>query len=275
MKSKTSFVVLVGFLGLILSGVAWAEVEVTLSHTSTPDGTITQVFSVANSEKIKVIVTDTDTGKFICEVTGIEIDMPGPKAAGTSCEKTIEHSTKFGGYYVRMKLKPGMTSDTLKEKEWILSTRLTGWRTDIQVGLAGSGLVSPEFFLDTGEDGVKRVRQDREAEDDVAFGFASFATVYRDNWRGTGLSLGLGLNENDLSVMIGPTVRLGNRAAITAGYSWGRVNRLPTGVSVGDAFEQDNLTLQKATRGDWFFSISIRGFTDAFQKKLAEANQKK
>ncbi len=290
MHSKVSLIVLAVALGLLYPGIASADVEVRLSHKDTPDNTITQVFSVADGEKIKVIITDTDTTKFECEATGIVVVPSVESADGDRaqededtklCEVTIENSAKYGGYYVKIKLIDGEDRPdapkgrTWKDRTWIVATQETGWHTDIQAGLAGSGLVSPEYFLDTGEDGVKRVLRDREAEDDVEFGFASFATVYHDRKPQWGGSLGLGINDNDLSVLLGVTRRFGKRAAITAGYGWGQVDRLPTGLTEGDSFDEDNLTLEKATRGDWFFSISVRGFTDAFQKKLATATQKK
>jgi hypothetical protein len=194
MKIMGYFTVLSVSLGLVFSGAAGAEVEVNLSHKDTPNGAITQVLSVANGENIKVVVTDTHTDNFdvpLLESSSFPIPLPRLEPTSLAARRP-EHSDKFGGYYVKVKLKEGRPAGDLKDKTWIVAVQETGWRTDVQVGLVGSGLVSPKFFLDTGEDGVKRVFQDREAEDDVALGFASFATVYHDRRPLWGLSLGLG-----------------------------------------------------------------------------------
>ncbi len=269
----------IGISGLV--SAAGAAVPVSFDHKATPNNSTTELLSVAAGEKIEVTVTNTNTVLFECSVTGIEIvRQPNPRAVletdTTVCKKEISHDSRFGGYFVKVQPKAAAKAEAieasgLEARTWILFVDETGWRTDILVGVVGSGLTSPKFFLDTGDDDVKRVFEDPDAEDDLAFGFASFATVYHDEiFKGWGLSLGLGINDNDLSVLFGPSYRLGKRATLTAGYSWGPVDRLPTGLAVGDVFEQDNLSLESATRGDWFFSVSIRGFTDVFRKEDKE-----
>lgn len=270
---------------VILWTVLWNQSLVAqpiiFDHLNNPDGYISRVFYLADGEAFEVTVTNTDTALFDYEVTGIKlIDDPEELTGAedpTVWTTTQEHSAEYGGYYVRVKFQAGAnrSTTTLKPKTWIIATQEQRLRTDVQVGLMGTPLVGPEYFLDTGTDGVKRVMRDREAEDDVSIGFASFATVYHDRRPWLGGSLGLGVTDNDLSVMMGPTIRVGNRAAITVGYHLGRIDRLPSGLAENDTFDGDNLTFEKVTRGDWFFSVSIRGFTDVFQKKLAKDSQAK
>ncbi len=265
---KWTCLVLIALLGGL--GASLAQVTtVTFSHANTEDGSITEVLSLADGEIFQVEITETNTAVFDYQVTGIRLIPSAPAASPTTKIITQEHSVKFGGYYVKVRLKKNKSHPKLKPKTWIISTRELGFHTDVNVGLMGTPLTDPKFFLED-DGGFKKVARDRDADDEVSFGFATFATVYHDRRPWLGGSLGLGISENNLSVMVGLTGRFQSRAAITAGYHWAQIDRLPTGVSVGEAFTGDSLTLSKHTRGDWFFAVSISGFTDVFEKKLAK-----
>jgi hypothetical protein len=265
---------------MLWSGQASTQTVVQFSHRNTPNGQMAGGYEFANGEEFQVQIIDTEPKVFECEVTGIEIVAQGSRETlsppTNTITKTIEHKSKYGGYIVRVSLiKKKERPAGLDDKIWYISVRTRGWHTELSAGLFGTGLVNEQYYLETGDDGLRRVIRDEDAEDDLVFGFASFATVFHDRHEWFGGSLGLGIDSNNLRVMLGPTLRLGDHASLTLGYNWGKIDSLPAGTFPGSVFESDNLSLTPTTNGDWFFSVSIRGFTDKAQKAFAEEAQKK
>jgi len=264
---------------MLWSGQASTQTVVQFSHRNTPNGQMAGGYEFANGEDFQVQIIDTEPKVFECEITGIEIVAQGSQkpglASADTITKTIEHKSKYGGYIVRVSLIGEKRPPGLDDKIWYISVRTRGWHTELSAGLFGTGLVNEQYYLETGDDGLRRVFRDEAAEDDLVFGFASFATVFHDRHEWFGGSLGLGIDSNNLRVMLGPTVRVGDHASLTLGYNWGKIDSLPAGISPGSVVESENLSLTPTTNGDWFFSVSIRGFTDKAQKAFAEEAQKK
>ncbi|GEM_PF-4315623 len=266
-------------LWVVAAGDSPPEATIEFDHATDPSGMAEKVLYLADGDRIQVNITHACTDCFKYEVTGIELTGVSPDASGVCKQqivtKKIEHRSRYAGYYVRATRKKEEgdqnTCKDLEEKTWIFRVESTRWHTDIHVGLFGSGLVEPKYYLENDDDGHNIVARDRAAEDDVSFGFTTFATVYHDDVKWIGFSLGLSISDNNLGVLTGPTIRLGGRAALTAGYQWAQVKALPSGVHIGDPYENANLATGTRMQGDWFIAISIRGFTDILNpdKKLA------
>jgi len=270
--------VFIGVVVLVSAVTLQAQiVTVSFDHCGTKNNTTTKLLHLADGDKFKVLITNSDTGNFEYSVTGITIeDSQKASADLKQWEITQEHDAAYGGYIVRATKKPtGQSSCPVsgparEDRTWIIRTEETGWHTDVNVGLLGSALVEPEYFLDTDDGGNTVIARDEGKEDDLTLGFTSFATVFHDRHPMWGGSLGIGIADNNLSVALGPTLRLGQRAAITAGYNWGQVKTLTNGLNIGDPFTGENLTTDTSLQGDWFVAITIKGFTDVFAKKLAK-----
>jgi hypothetical protein len=218
----------------------------------------------------------------------------------TSVSVCIRHEQQYGAYLVEIVQKP--VESPLAELEGSIkdlsSVTLTvpvvhnPWYLDFTSGFTLSELTDPIWAGDTqtGADGMEitRIVRDRQAEDDANLGIAAFTHVSHDKWGGPvagyfGPSIGLGIDERNeasyyvgLSWLMGDVAgAIGDRAALTFGYQWGSVDRLPAGVSVGDPIDDVNTLADLPTRidGGFFFSLSFSflGGRDTFEKKVASA----
>ena len=280
-----SFLMTVCAALLLSSTAAGQTVVTTFSHEYSPNNSTNELLYLENGDRFKILIVDTDKENFEYAVTGITVNEPldDYKNDNTTKEIIQQHSAKYGGYIVTVKMTGDLkknckskndqrpASCELGHRTWIIRTEETGWHTDIHVGLMASALVDPQYFLESDDEGNRTIGRDKGKEDDLTFGFSSFATLFHDNHPEWGASLGLGITDNNISVAIGPTLRLGKRGALTAGYSWGQVETLPAGLNVGDPFDGDNLTTTTSLQGGWFVAVTIRGFTNVFQKKLASS----
>lgn len=143
-----------------------------------------------------------------------------------------------------------------------------------------SDLTSPKFGLAPGGDsGMNTVIvRDSSAENEVSLGFAGQINVFPSPESKFGGSVGLGISESsDLSFFIGPTWRVTDRVFVTVGANWGPVDRLPTGMSVGDTVSDPNTLSDLPSKTDVgaFLSVSFEFLSPAqtfFSKPFATSD---
>jgi len=258
---------------------------------------------VTAGEEIQVEVKNTCKAAFTYAHEGIaraagqppapgDADATGCDVAGSTVSICIRHEERFGAYRVDIRLKPGESGDAVldgKPKE-LLSVTLTipvensPWSLDFSSGFTVSRLTDPVFAGKTTTENdteVTRIVRDRAAEDDRNLGVAAFTHLTHESWGSPrfgyfGPSLGLGIDErNEASYFVGLSWLWGRRGALTAGYHWGSVDRLPAGMADGDTIDDVNVLgdLPSRVDGAFFFSLSFSflGGRERFESKVADA----
>jgi hypothetical protein len=144
-----------------------------------------------------------------------------------------------------------------------------GFETSFTGGVAFSGLVSPKFFIRTDNKGTadaaddtKTVEEDREARDGFKPDTVAVANFrHPEKLLGLELAVGVGLNNDaDPRFFFGPSYFLGSNLLLTAGWSGGRVDRLPSGQELGrPPINGDNTltTLEKKFEHSFFVGLAF------------------
>jgi len=272
-------ILLVGALLILRTTSALADITVTFDHENQPSETSCDLLDLTHNEKFKVVITNTNTDAFEYTVVGIEV-FPAPSATGlrlvadtTRKELTLQHDRKYGGYKVQLTHKKPLAS--LVDKVWYIPVRTAGWDTDVAGGFTVSKVTDPVFEVRSGT-----VARNHGAEDKVALGFAGFIHVYHGKLPSLAATFGLGItDQSKTAYFFGPSWRWGEKGALTAGYSWGSVDRLPSGIHEGDVVSDPNAlaSLDSQVRGGVFLSLSFKFITvgDLFQKPFAGSSVSK
>jgi hypothetical protein len=268
---------------LLGSTIVRAEPVAEFSHGATPTKTASAPLSLAHGERFLVRITATDPTLFDYEVTGIEIVPKAkarPLAAADTAEFVHEHDKKFAGYRVSVTRKEPKTEETeLVDKEWLIPVQTMQWETAIAGAFTVSGLTNPVFDV-RDDGGSSRVTRNRSGEDNAGLGLAGFVHVFHGRRPELAGTFGLGVtNQSKTSYFTGLSWRWGDRGALTAGYMWGSVERLPSGVREGDVVTDPNVLANPGTRidGAAFLAVSFSFINvgDLFQKPFAEAKSTK
>jgi hypothetical protein len=271
---------LVGTVLTVQSAAVAKDNTVTFDHLNQASETSCAPLQLTNGETFKVVVTNTNTKEFDYIVAGIEISTPSSGAVKTQAvdttrkELTLQHDKKYGGYSVRVSAKPGgSTASGLTNKVWYIPALTIGWDTDFAGGFTVSKLTNPVYEVRT-IGATSTVARNEGAEDAVALGLAAFVHVYHGKLPWLAATFGLGVtNQSEASYFLGPSWRFSDKGALTAGYCWGSVDRLPSGVHEGDVVTDPNVlaSLGSQVRGAGFFAISFKFITvgDLFQKPFA------
>lgn len=157
-----------------------------------------------------------------------------------------------------------------------------GFEVTFTGGVAFSGHVSPKFFVNTDDKGtadeqddVKTVEEDRDARDRFRPDTVAIANFrHPEKLAGLGLAVGVGLNNDaDPRFFFGPSYFLGRNLLLTAGWSGGRIDRLPNGQELGQApINGDNTlnTLDKKFEHAFFVGLAF-SFIDKSQDNFKGA----
>jgi hypothetical protein len=137
----------------------------------------------------------------------------------------------------------------------------TGWDLSVTGGFVVSGLIDPVYALDTVPGRTTRVVvRETDRENSVGLSIAMFAQLYHDRlpWLAP-LSFGVGIRDDGRAVFyLGPGLRLGRRAALTAGVAVGPVAALPPGVHEQQPVADTNSLIALGTRmtASWFTGVT-------------------
>ena len=149
-------------------------------------------------------------------------------------------------------------------------------------GVAFSGLRSPQFFTKTDDKGTaattddtKTVEEDVEARDRFRPDTIAVTNIRDPNkFGGVGLAFGVGLNNDaDPRYFFGPSYFLGKNVLLHAGWTGGRVDRLPNGQQTGKApINGDNTLAELPKRFKHGFYVGISfAFIPNAQKNFVAA----
>lgn len=136
-----------------------------------------------------------------------------------------------------------------------------GWDLALTGGLVATGLVDPVWALGNVAGSATRVvLRQAEQESSANLGVAMFTQVYHDRapWIAP-LSVGIGIRgDSRATFYVGPALRFGPHASVTAGVAVGPVAALPAGVVEGRALADSNflIDLGTRTRASWFFGAT-------------------
>jgi len=266
---------------------------VTYDHLN--DGTYQSYsITVAPYQPFIIRILNTFPSSFTYEVAGIPISRPGAKATGgvtmsqlETKEVTQAHDPKYGGYVVRILPKDGagpvVVSDAPAGKNQLSAATLViavtnaQWDASIAGAFTVSGLRDPVFALEPRtEDGktVQYVVEDKSKEDRSRLGTGAFVNVYHTSRPWLGGTFGIGVNDNNRTTYFaGPSIRFGDKAAVTVGLAAGSITRLPAGVSLNKAASDNNVlnNLSNRVSYNWFigFSFSFLSVQNALEKPFA------
>lgn len=238
---------------------------------------------VADGQAIQITISNTCDKLFGIGVTKVvAAAQPADRTlAGTAapCEpgtlsETIIHQRQYGAYIVELKLPEGTSSADIKlgDREITLrSVVLTiaiqprEWDYEVSGGFTVSRLRDPRYGLqsrEVTEDGrtvaKSFVVEDKSARDDARLGAGAFIHVFNTRHPALAASFGLGINqENTASYFVGGSWRMGKAGALTVGYNWGSVDRLPAGTDLEKPVDPNFLsTLGKRVDGAVFIAWS-------------------
>lgn len=263
--------------------------ELCFDHAGGVD--IARSVKIGDGKTITVRIKNTCPNEFNYSITEVLAEAPAqpPSAAkGGGCKPedkviTIVHDKRYGGYLIGIEKKdPNKIVETkngnvLKNLQLVISVETAAWNIDTYGGFTVSGLTNPRFAIEmrdfsmtdsaTGMTTTEQkpfVIRDTGAEDDVNLGIAAFAHIYHRRMKPFALTFGLGISEeNDTTYYTGLSWRFGARGALTLGYAWGEVDRLPAGTKFDQPVAADLLSsLDSKIKGDFFFSYSF-SFIDA------------
>ena len=259
---KLGAILLAGIVFTLRTTAVAADISVEFDHVNQPSETSCDPLALTHGESFKVVITNTDTNQFEYVVIGIQISRPpapGVLAVGTDKkELTLQHDRKYGGYSVRVTRKPGAPVDPERtSKIWYIPVTTVGWETDIAGGFTISDLTNPIYEVRT-VGGVSTVSRNQGAEDAVALGLAGFVHVYHGKLPWLAATFGLGItNQSNTAYFLGPSWRWADKGALTLGYGWGSIDRLPSGIHEGDVVTDPNALANRDSRvsGDVFLSF--------------------
>lgn len=240
-----------------------------------------------DGEVFTVQINKTWPDNYTYEIAGFTVEEVSdePEAAGDrNISELVDdvrllqvHDRNYGGYYVNIRLKQGMEpvkfvdgneTNNLEEATLTIFVETMSWEIDIAGAFTVSDLTNPVYAVQSGDDGmggtINTVIRDTAAEDEASLGLAAMIHLYNSRRPQYALSFGLGISENsNTTYYVGPSYRFGKRAAVTLGYAWGSVDRLPSGLSEGNPISDANALNNLGTRIDSgvFLSLSY-GFLD-------------
>jgi len=252
--------------------------------------------TVAPGEIIVVTITNTCVEKFNYDLRKISAGTSEEAAEECTPTKALEivHEEKYGGYIIDIQrsvadpvtIEVDGKEVTLNDLEIVISVQPKKWDYELAGAFTTSWLTDPAFGLEMrvpegSADGVERafVIRDREAEDEVRLGVGVFAHVFHTSFPHLAGTFGLGINEsNQTTYFTGISWRFGEAAALTIGYSWGSVKRLPSGTRFDRPVDAGILgNLGSRTDGDVFFGLSYKFLnpSSALEKPFQEVKDKK
>lgn len=265
---------------------------VTFDHRGSPYQL--QNLLLRDREKFQLKILSTCPADFTYEV--INITPSPPPAAATPARTTsgrpkledkvvatVEFDGRHSGYILNArKIATSSTcfSDDAADKPielasatFVVAVKAEAFALAFAGGFSVSKLHDRVFAVREAEPGVKRVFREADKEDKVSLGLAALIHLYHERVPAAALSFGLGVrNDNKAHYYLGLSWRFGDQAAITAGFLFGSVTRLPIGIGEGSVVKDDNViqNLGSYTVGKPFIALSYTflGTSDRFKKPL-------
>ncbi len=184
------------------------------------------------------------------------------------------HHKQYGGYLLRVtSLTDGPvdvddngTARKLVDFVLMLGVTTSSWEIETAGAFTASGLTDPQFYVDQQD----YVRQNKKAQDAVKLGVGAFVHLYHSRHPEYALSFGIAINDSQrIAYYLGPSLRLGGKAFITAGVAAGSVSRLPNGVVLNQKVSDQSALTTLPTRTSWsaFFGFSYTFLGGAEQLK--------
>jgi len=128
-------------------------------------------------------------------------------------------------------------------------------------GFVASGLTDPVYALgNVSGQATRVVVRETDQESTSTLGIGMFAQVYHDRYPWIApLSFGIGIRgDSRATFYLGPALRLGSHASLTAGVAIGPVSTLPAGVVEGRTVTDTNFLTNLSTRTthSWFTGVT-------------------
>lgn len=161
------------------------------------------------------------------------------------------HDKQFAGYTLVVRPAEGGVSGYPSEVVVSIPVQTIQWTYGFAGAFVGSGLTDPVYFVRSvaQADGTSVGVVERSDEEDWAkLGTAAFVHATPPDWA-LALTFGIGISNGDKpTYYLGPSVRLGDQAFVTAGLAVGAVNALPAGIAVGSRVDDPNALANLRTR---------------------------
>jgi hypothetical protein len=132
-----------------------------------------------------------------------------------------------------------------------------GWDLALTAGFVVNGLTDPVYALGgvTGRP-TRVVIRETDRESAATLGIAMFAQVYHDRLQWIApISFGVGVRgDGRATFYLGPALRFGRRASVTAGVAVGPIAALPAGVHERESITDTNFLSDLASRNarSWY-----------------------
>jgi hypothetical protein len=205
--------------------------------------------TASDGDIIRVKIVNTQKKNFTYKIAGILLqaheDGTGPQtepAPKDTVSLTLVHSAKFGGYTISVKPRKGK-STSLPQAVFTIRVETTKWNIGFGGGFTVSTLTSPVYGVVPADEGTEdlKVRREEDRESSASLGVASLVHVWHSTLPWLAASFGLGLqSDTGASYYFGPSWRMGNKGAMTAGVVFGNVDTLPSGTEEGQVLSDPN-----------------------------------
>lgn len=261
------------------------DTKVVFDHAKTNES---QIFTrhVLAGEVIPVEIKNTCSREFTYEVVAVRSgDLPPRTTAATCTPDTkmvdILHDPRNGGYIVQVRKKvPGAETQvrvndqlvSLKEADVIIKVVDRKWDAEMSGAFTASRLTDDRFGVvmrDDPNDSETMEKpflvRDEGADDEARLGVGAFVHIFKPRFPWAAFTFGIGINnDNKTAYFTGLSWRFGEAGALTLGYNWASVKRLPAGTDRNRPVAADVLTrLEDQTKGDWFFALSFKSLNPA------------
>lgn len=281
--------ILLSMLCLLISQNMFSQAVITLDHKSKIQNP-TGVIRLSNREFFDIVILNTNQDCFDYNVETVKI--PGAEReeiTNPQLTATIHaiHDEKVTSYVVSATKKSNITNEQNKQENcelsgytWTIPVETYGWNLSFSGGFTADGLTDPVFFLEpVASDNpsnqmesqqVYKIREDKNAKDQVRLGATAFIHLYHNGTRGwqkywAPISFGLKIGDEQ-AYYLGSTLKFGSKLFVTGGVVLGERTRLPDGLQVSGTTSDVNAlkTLGTRTEASGFISISFSALTFDF-----------
>lgn len=209
------------------------------------------VVTADDGELIKITILNTQKTEFTYEIAGILKEKPSIKSNPEENEiplgevtLNLIHDKKYGGYTITLNTQKDSVTE-LPRAVFTLRVVTHSWKIGFGGGFTVSTLTSPAYGVEAvtkpdGTDG-QIVRREKDRESQFSLGVTSLVHIWNTKHPLWAASFGLGLqSDTGASYYFGPTLRMGNKGALTAGAVFGSVDTLPSGTQEGGYLSDPN-----------------------------------
>lgn len=291
MKIKSGVSVFV-FIGVIVCALGAEAATVTYGFQHFSDNRNRTISVEADpGDTLEFVISETCADSFTFRMLGIERqpaaeDREGAFAAPNQCAAddtetlSIVVGSAYSGYLVEIVPRDNVAEGFLRREgaevvcteendDCKSASRLTlvlllaedPWNIEFAGGFAFSDLTDPRYGARTENVGgapQSVVVRDSGAEDSMSLGLVAMIHATPRRFPKLAASFGLGVgDDSSTDYFLGASYRAGGRFFITVGKHWGAVERLKTGLQVGDVLADPNDLNSLPTRTDSGFFLSV------------------